>query len=147
MPITMPELFRETLESSHLLDVDGWWSEIDDNARAEAIAFWNTVASEHITGFHIQASVAINEDSDPADGYWNNEFYDYLINHEVRWFEERTYHICRATACAESCVRHGRIPCDFKCPISSTECFMTAILAHARGGSVVFRLIPNYLAR
>ena len=142
---TIPELFRDALQSSSILNVDDWWGNLDDAARREAVSFWESVASPYIVGFHIEAYPEEDtEDEESKAGYWHNDFYEYLINHEVRWFEEPIYHICHRTSCAETAIRRGVIPSSFDCPIGDRDCLMKKILDRAGGKGVRLRIVPSY---
>jgi hypothetical protein len=69
---------------------------------------------------------------------WNDELYEYLINHpeSVVILAGRQFHVCRAHAHARAVSRNGIIPPDFDCPLSNQACPLRT-LCNAAGGAVM----------
>lgn len=70
-----------------------------------------------------------------------DDFYEYLVNHELCFYGGRTFHICSAHAEARAVVAAGRIPASFPCPRASTDCPMRKLLDEAPGCDVRLSLI------
>ncbi len=75
----------------------------------------------------------VEQDSDTFEGFWNHEFYEYLVNHEAYYFEEIMVHVCTAESVAKEAVCQGLIPNDFQCPRLSTACIMHTALKLSAG--------------
>jgi hypothetical protein len=69
------------------------------------------------------------------------DFYEYLVNHEVFIDDGPTYHICTAHPEARAVVAAGRIPCTFRCPRREEGCPMRALLDRCPGHDVQFELV------
>jgi hypothetical protein len=72
---------------------------------------------------------------EPAEAEEEDDLYAFLVNHELSFPPERTFHICTAHPEARAVVDAGRIPADFRCPRGEASCPMRAIVL-AAGKSV-----------
>lgn len=126
---TLPLILAETLAASKLLrDVDAWWSELDADARTQLLQLWEECAiSEGGTALEprIEAYVA-DEWNSHTEGFWHNDFYEYIISHEdVGIYFERRYFIgCTQHPLAQAAIKSGFIPADLTCELGSEGCQM-----------------------
>lgn len=65
-----------------------------------------------------------------------DDFYEYLVNHEIYIDDGPKYHICSAHPEARAVVRAGRIPSSFRCPRSDERCPMRILLGMRPGHDV-----------
>jgi hypothetical protein len=78
------------------------------------------------------------EVSEPA-----NDFYEYLVNHEICIDDGPKYHICSAHPDARAAVGAGYIPAGFRCPRGEKECPMRSLLALCPGRDVRLSLVRD----
>lgn len=68
------------------------------------------------------------------------DYYEYLVNHEIRIVDGPTFHICSAHPAARAAISSGTIPAAFACPRADAACPMRAILDRAPGCSLRIEL-------
>jgi hypothetical protein len=134
--MTLPMMFREALASAGLRAIDEWWAHLDAPSRSEALQLWHE-CSQAESGLAVRVEARFAEDHEEKAGeFWHSDFYDYLVNHELYFFRERSFHICTRHPKVAGAVRAGFIPHDFTCPLESGDCAMRRLLALSPGKSV-----------
>lgn len=133
----LPHLLRDALEEGGLPDVERWWRDLEVSHQAEVLQLWQDCGDLHF-GPTRQGDQAMelrvtgtpqDPKSDHFEGFWNHEFYDYLVNHEAFYFEEVRYHVCTAQPAAQAAIRQGSISPEFVCDLASPDCPMRSRLA------------------
>lgn len=136
----LPELFREALSNAGMPAIDEWWNLLGEYARQEMLSLWQDCQGQHHQ-LTIQAEASIVDEPDPSDGnFWPNDFYEYLVNHELYYHNTPVFHICTQHPAAQDIARKGILPHDFSCPLARPDCPMMKLLAKSRGRSVRFKL-------
>lgn len=128
----LPMMFREALANAGMMAIDEWWEFLDEPSRMEALSLWHECR-------HTESDLAIRIEArlqEEPVGFWHNDFYEYLVNHEIYWPQERTFHICTRHPVAAASARAGSIPHDFVCPFHSTNCPMRHLLSLSGGQSL-----------
>ncbi len=140
----MPLLLQETLEDGGLRDVNEWWNGLDDQSQGGLIELWDACVSRvalapgsEETEMELRViGTATDPDSDNFEGFWNHEFYDFLVNHEEFYFEEKKFHICTSQPEARRAIEAGLIPADHVCPLDAALCPMRFAVDKAGGRSL-----------
>jgi hypothetical protein len=81
------------------------------------------------------------EAGDEPDSDGAVDFYEYLVNHELVFADERVFHICSAHPEARAVLAAGYLPAGFRCPRADATCPMRAVLDQAPGCSVRLSLV------
>ena len=142
--IALPDLLRDALERGGVRAVTAWWGDLDPGSRCAILELWSDCGHQHFgsdrqTDFEMDMRVVgtpADPDSDTFDGFWNHDFYDYLVNHEAYYFEEIKFHVCTAAASARSSIEAGLISSDFVCSRDERHCPMMRRLAEFSGRSI-----------
>ncbi len=141
----MPELLRAALEEAGIQEVDRWWrDDLDDDSRCQVLTLWRDCAQHHFgpgRGCDRPMEMRVKgtrqkEKVETYEGFWNHQFYDYLVNHEAYYFEEEMVHICTAELAAREAIESGILPADFKCGIPSESCPIRRRVEEAGGNSI-----------
>ena len=152
-PDTLPDLLREALEEIGLKSVDSWWSDLGDSARADLLGLWDSCSEQHFgPGFASEQPMRIRMIGIPSDplsdtfeGFWHQDFFEYLVNHEEFYKPPRTFHVCTAEPRARQAVKEGRIDSHYVCPLGKPTCPMRNALKLADGKSI--RLSLTFVPR
>lgn len=73
---------------------------------------------------------------DPQALLWHDDFYDYLVNHEVYILREQPFHICTQHPQARAAIQAGTIPADYACPLARQDCPMRSLTARFPGAAL-----------
>ncbi|HVH46229.1 MAG TPA: hypothetical protein VM925_27995 [Labilithrix sp.] len=118
------------LSLSQMDDVTRWWERLTPaERRSLEVAARPRVQARFVEPGSDDADLAIDD------------FYEYVVNHELCFYEGKKFHICSAHAEAREVLSAGRIPASFQCPRASTECPMRRLLDQAPGCDVRLSLI------
>jgi len=129
-------LFREALADAGMLAIDEWWTHLDETSRSEALRLWHMCGhSENELQVRVEARF-VDEFDDEGDAFWHNDYYDYLVNHEIYLFQVPVFHICTRHPVAAAAARVGVVPHDFACPFASGDCPMGQLLRLSPGKSL-----------
>ncbi|MES2695208.1 MAG: hypothetical protein V4773_17165 [Verrucomicrobiota bacterium] len=141
MTITpIPPLLHEALTDFGQKAVDGWWAGLEEAERREVIELWRN-SGVGPSGLVRVAACPVNEgDSEDRSTLWHNDFYDYLVNHEIYILRETPFHICTRHPAAQAAIRAGVIPAGFACPLAQDDCPMQRLLQAAPGKAMRLRL-------
>jgi hypothetical protein len=123
---TPPGKLTRRLSKRQIQTVTTWWQSLTPRERASL--------REHRSALEVVAR--FEEPGERDDGEIPDDFYEYLVAHEVSLFPLRTFHICSAHEEASAVVLEGRIPATFHCPWAKAECPMRVLLAEAPGKDV-----------
>jgi hypothetical protein len=138
--MTLPMMFREALASAGLRAIDDWWAHLDASSRSEALQLWHE-CSQTESGLAVRVEARFADDHEDERGdFWHSDYYDYLVNHEIYFYRERSFHICTQHPVAAAAARAGFISHDFTCPLQAGDCPMRRLLAHSPGRSVRLRV-------
>ena len=140
----MPMLLHDALEDGGVRDIDSWWCRLDESSQSGLIDLWDSCVSRmaiHPSDIECEfemrvVATATDPDSDTFEGFWNHDFYDYLVNHESYYFEEQKFHVCTSQPEARRAIESGLIPSDHVCPLDSTSCPMLEALRRSGGRSL-----------
>ncbi len=135
----LPTLFREALVRAGMLAIDEWWAGLDSTSRSEALRLWGA-CQESGTEPEVCVEGSFTGSEEDAAGFWHNDYYAYLVNHEMYLLDGPKFHICTRHPVAEAAVRAGRIPHDFDCPLASTDCPMRRILGTHPGRTLKLKV-------
>jgi len=72
----------------------------------------------------------------PDDALEPDDYYEYVVAHEIVLWPERTFHICSAHIAARRVIAQERIPASFACPFAKEECPMRVLLDQQPGFDV-----------
>jgi hypothetical protein len=128
-----PESLTTRLSSAHATQVSEWWMRLttgDRRALRELDAAGARPRALQLMGRFVQPG------EDVESGELTSDLYEYIVNHELAFLPERTFHICSAHPEARAAIAARRIPAAFTCPLASTECPMRALLDRAPGHDV-----------
>jgi hypothetical protein len=138
----LPAQLGELLTEAGLRDVGRWWQELDFFSRRQVFQLWADCVAMN-EGQRIIACVEgefVEADEIPENGVWHNDFYEYLVNHEEFFVQERKFHVCTRHPLARAAIEAGRIPRGFTCGLEENACPMKRILMAAPGKSVRLKL-------
>lgn len=131
--LAMPDMLRAALEEGGIREVDRWWrEELDDEARRQVLSLWSDCGDQYygpgrmgdypmemrVKGTRMKEA----EKVETYEGFWNHQFYDYLVNHEAYYFEEIMVHVCTAELAARRAIESGILAADFQCGIPVESC-------------------------
>jgi hypothetical protein len=144
----IPMLLHDALTEAGIKQVDDWWNGLDDLSQENLIQLWESCADLHFgvdRGEDLPMRMRVvatpqGSESDASGGFWNEDFYDYLVSHEVEYFPTKVFHICTAQPAARQVAERGVIPHDFQCPIADAECLMQSALELSGGRTLRLRL-------
>lgn len=124
----IPELLREAMSDFGMTAVEAWWTDLSEPARLDVIELWRTTSFDQRSVACVEAHPVSAHLSDDHPSYWHNDFYEYLINHEVYLIEEPGPHVCTQHPTARAAARTGFIPSTFSCPFAHRDCPMRQLL-------------------
>ena len=114
--------------------VDGFWRGLSTHDRAELRRDPCRPPGRVFVRF-----VEPGENETPS----SDDFYEYLVNHEIFLEDETPRHICTAHPEARRVLSTGHVPHDFRCPRADLTCPMRALLALGPGRDAKLRLVPG----
>jgi len=141
----LPAQLGELLTEAGLRDVGRWWQELDLTARYEVFQLWTDCLAAN-EGQQIVAYVEgefVEDEEMDSGGFWHQELYNYLVNHELHFHNENHrhfFHACTQHPLAKAAIEAGRIPSGFTCGLDENACPMKRILMAAPGKSVRLKL-------
>ncbi len=133
-------MLRETMAKFGMDVVDNWWMDLDEPARRDVIQLWREAALLHPVVACVEARFRDEMESEANPELWHDDFYEYLVNHEIYLLEEHEHHICTQHSAARAEVKAGAISSRFECPFFDVGCPMRKILALSPGKSVNLRI-------
>jgi len=134
--LTLPALFREALSNAGMLTIDNWWAHLDEISRREALRLWHDCSHEESNlEIRVEARFIENPKEESAE-FWQSDYYDYLVNHEIYLFDVKGAHICTRHPVAAAAARAGIVRHDFHCPFQSEACPMRNLVSRAPGKSL-----------
>ncbi|MDB6109161.1 MAG: hypothetical protein JWR69_911 [Pedosphaera sp.] len=139
-PTPIPVMLSETLSEFGVPAVDQWWAGLDEPARGEVIQLWLDASSGQPAVPYVSARFVDATDPEESPELWHDDFYEYLVNHEVYLLYQYRFHICTQHPAARAAVASGFIPADFACPLAHQDCPMRQLLQLAPGRAVRLRL-------
>lgn len=140
METAIPQMLREAMSDFGMHAVDAWWSGLDEPARNEVISLWNEASRDGQCTVRVNGRIVTNDAEQDDPELWHNDFYDYLVNHELRFAEPRVFHICTQQPEARAAVSAGFIPGNFSCPVHEQDCPMRTILNFTNDRPVRLRI-------
>lgn len=114
-------------------EVTEWWRALGPAERRDLCRDAGRPPARVVARF-----VEADEDLHGSDG---DDFYEYLVNHELTLDDGRTFHICSAHPEARAVVAAGRIPATFRCPRGEAVCPMRTLLDRGPGHDVQLSLV------
>src|SRR5689334_13907513 len=114
------------LTTKQLEDVRRWWHSLSRKER-------DSLREER---FPSEICARFEEPGEEEALEIPDDFYEYVVAHELTLWPTRTFTICSAHEEARVVVAHGLIPADFVCPLSKVDCPMRVLLAEAAGKNV-----------
>lgn len=138
-------MLRETMSDFGMAAVDDWWSGLNDSARDEVIELWRTTSFGQPCVARVEAHFVEDGEPGAAPLLWHDDFYEYLVNHEVYLPDAPPVHICTQQPAAKAAVTSGFISSGFVCPLAHDACPMRQLLRFGHGKSVRLNLtfIPD----
>ena len=133
-------MFREALASAGMLAIDSWWSHLDDPAREDALRLWQDCNGADSSLLVRVEGHFVDDEEDGSDDFWHNDYYDYLVNHEVYLLDAPRFHVCTAHPVSAAAARAGFIPADFTCPLQRPDCPMERLLNRSPGKAFRLRI-------
>jgi hypothetical protein len=146
----VPRQLLDGLSPEESEKVAVWWAQLTDAAQAEVAYLCDPLREECFFGVisedaAAQVPVVIGGRFVPRDDVagweeWHAELFGHLLcNPELVVFAPpvvRTFHICTRHEAARAALAVGRIPVDFRCPLSLEECPMRQLLSVAPNNSL-----------
>ena len=123
--------FAEKLSGAQAAEIKDWWRGLTPFDRREL---------RRGAGRPTERVVARFVDPDDATDA-SDDFYEFLVNHEIYIDDGPKYHICSAHPEARAVVASGRIPEGFRCPRGEQLCPMRALLDQRPGHDVQLSLV------
>ena len=123
--------FAERLSDTQAAEVDQWWRGLAPRDRRELRRDPGRPPPRVVARF-----VEPGEDVGAED-----DFYEYLVNHEIYIDDGPKYHICSAHPEARAVLSAGRIPAAFRCPRGEKACPMRVLLDQRPGHDVRLSLV------
>jgi hypothetical protein len=111
--------------------VDEWWRGLAPAVRQELRRGGRRPPTRIVARF-----VDPDEPRPEAD-----DFYEYLVNHEIYIDDGPCWHICSAHPEARATIAAGRIPSTFRCPRAESSCPMRSLLELHPGSDVQLSLV------
>ncbi len=125
--------FAEKLSDVQAVEVDEWWRGLAPFDRRELRRDAGRPPARIVARF-----------VDPDEGLTtSDDFYEYLVNHEIYIDDGPKVHICSAHPEARAVVATGRIPTGFRCPRGEEVCPMRALLDQNPGHDVQLSLVRD----
>jgi hypothetical protein len=126
-----PGTLTERLTLTQLREVSTWWRHLTRKDRRSL----SRLLDDPPRRLRLRLLGRIHTDADPFPSE-ADDFYEYLVNHEITLDDGRKFHICSAHEEARALVMNGVIPAGFVCPRAIAGCPMRTILDHTAGCSV-----------
>jgi hypothetical protein len=131
------------LAAAGMKAIDEWWAELGRPARAEALHLWQDCnAAGSGLAVRVEATFVDEQDDSPHD-FWHDDYYEYLVNHEIYLFDAPRFHICTRHPVAARAAQLGLIARGFACPFASGDCPMRNLLDLSPGRSVRLRVVVS----
>lgn len=115
-----------------------WWAHLDERQRADIIELWESAqhTGQPPEAYVCAETVAERESDEPDESTepgtrWDNDFYQYLVNHELYLERDKAFHICTQHPQAKAAIQSGTIPAGFACPLANHDCPMEHLLSAA----------------
>jgi len=125
--------FAEKLSDAQTAEVTEWWRRLAPLDRRELRRGAGRPRTRVVARF-----VEPDDATEVSD-----DFYEYLVNHEIYIDDGPTYHICSAHPEARAVLTAGRIPKGFRCPRGEEVCPMRALLDQCPGHDVQLSLVRD----
>lgn len=125
---------RKKLALRRRENVEGFWKRLSPRDREELRRAARRLDSRVFVRF-----VEPGDDEVPS----SDDFYEYLVNHEVYLEDTTPRHICAAHAEARRVLSRGHVPHDFRCPRADLACPMRVLLANCPGRDAKLRLVSR----
>jgi hypothetical protein len=128
----VPATWTRQLSRAESSAVKSWWENLDSEAR-RTLATRRANPPLVLFGRFVDAD-ATDDPTQPDD------FYEYLVAHEVYLDDGRRFHICRAHEHARAAVSSKRLPATFVCPLDRGTCPMRKLLEEEPGRDLCLSL-------
>ncbi len=125
---------RKKLSLSQRENVDGFWRRLSARDR-EALRRDSCRPPARVFVRFVEPG----DDEVPS----SDDFYEYLVNHEIFLEDATPLHICSAHPEARRVLSRGHVPHDFRCPRADLACPMRALLATCPGRDAKLRLVSG----
>lgn len=116
--------FAETLSDTQAAEVNEWWRGLAPRDRRDLRRHGGRPPVRVIARF---VESCDEKTAEPEAGA-GDDFYEYLVNHEIYIDDGPKYHICSAHPEARAAVSSGRISASFRCPRGESRCPMRVLL-------------------
>lgn len=136
--ITLPKPIKSTIRASEILAVENWWGKLSQDQQQELAPLYDEqfVDQDQMISIYLCGRYVEQDAEEAIDSrFWINQFYEYLVNHEIV-IEDCKMHIggtCSANHAAESALRNARIKQSFRCPEQKASCLMRKLLSYKSG--------------
>src|SRR5690242_12571379 len=110
--------FGANLSGAQAAELEEWWRHLAPVDRRELARSARRPPARVVARF-------VEPDDAPEV---TEDFYEYLVNHEIYLDDGPKYHICSAHPEARAVLAAGRIPEGFRCPRDEKVCPMRALL-------------------
>ncbi len=117
-------------------EVQEWWDELTTGERKDLL---DSYRAEPYPKNCLPYREPEEEPETEIEGVFVNDWYEYLVNHEMFAEPPRTFHICTSHPLARRVQVNGVLPFDFVCPLdhAAAQCPMRQILAQSLGKAFV----------
>lgn len=125
-----------------LTQIEDWWNKLsaENQTELEALYLDEEKHQDTIITMTIDGEFVEHEEGEGKEAFWTNYFYDYVINHELKLWPTRTFHVCSSNSSAEAAVRNALIPQGYACPLQKGNCPMINMLKENPGKSIELRI-------
>ncbi len=127
--LPLPLQLEEILLEAGLRDVPGWWNRMDDPSREQVRMLWEDCME--LNGPQpVKLEVRAHFDKEDSDygAFWQEELWEYLINHELEFYEGPKFHVCSQHPLARQALKTGKVRADFQCALDPEVCPMMLML-------------------
>lgn len=125
---------HEKLSPAQRETVDGFWRSLSPHDREALRRGARRPPARVVVRF-------VEPDGDEVPS--SDDFYEYLVNHEIFLEDATPLHICTAHAEARRMLSKGHVPYDFRCPRAELDCPMRALLAIRPGCDAKLGLVSG----
>ncbi|RQP25208.1 hypothetical protein [Piscinibacter terrae] len=159
--LQLPGDVLNVLPEAAAQSVRSWWETLPPAERHELVLSWMIQADtcryarEAQSWFELPVLVGARflpreNDSNDDGSEWNQDLYEYLINHPELALVQHgiVHHICTSEPSVRRALKQGLIAADFECSAGHEACPVRQLLAHRPGSDVkLFVLSPAELVQ
>lgn len=137
-PVPVPEALLEGFPDVERAQIERWWAGLtpETQVQMDGLCREHSDSCVFATLDHPKlmehGRFLPDEESGPDDDGWEQDYFDYLVNHPmlvIAWDGQgKRFHVgCVAHPHARACWSRGQVPADFACPFQREACLMAPL--------------------